>query len=218
MNAARVLGVLCVLCAAAIAAPTLTPDLTGLATLWDGETKMQNALWIENPKELQMGNGRTTVTVARRTLTSLSRQDAAVSTAWTVEPLLKDLEDLKAYLALPDEVFRTKPDVAPLFKAEAEVADRGVVMVDTGDPPGINYDNRISFDAGVGYQVTSALLLTTFYEIRTAISPGSEDAHTINFLASDKLTPRWTVYAIVDFGLTTGAEDYGLTAGASCKF
>lgn len=64
MNAARVLGVLCVLCAAAIAAPTLTPDLTGLATLWDGETKMQNALWIENPKELQMGNGRTTVTVA----------------------------------------------------------------------------------------------------------------------------------------------------------
>jgi len=44
--------------------PTLTPDLSGLATLWDGETKMQNALWLENPKELQVGNGRTTVTLA----------------------------------------------------------------------------------------------------------------------------------------------------------
>ena len=42
--------------------PWLDPD--AMCRLWDGETKMVNALWIENPPELRMGEGRDTAAVA----------------------------------------------------------------------------------------------------------------------------------------------------------
>jgi len=77
---------------------------------------------------------RTTVKVAGRELTSLDRRDPEVNTIWNLEHLLKGPEDLEAYLELPDEFFAFEPDLAPLEKAEELVADRGIVMVDTGDP------------------------------------------------------------------------------------
>ena len=77
---------------------------------------------------------RTTVMVGGRALTCLARRDAAVSTDWGVEHLLKSVADLEAYLQLPDELFQATIDVAPLWKADAEIGDRGIVMVDTGDP------------------------------------------------------------------------------------
>jgi hypothetical protein len=77
---------------------------------------------------------RTTLTVAGRTLTSLARRDPDMHTVWEPEHLLKDPDDLEAYLQLPDEVFAYEPDVASLPAAEQEVGDRGIVMVDTGDP------------------------------------------------------------------------------------
>ena len=77
---------------------------------------------------------RTTVAVAGRTLASLARRDPEVSTVWTIEHLLKDADDLKAYLQLPAEVFEYECDVSNLPAAEEEVGDRGIVMVDTGDP------------------------------------------------------------------------------------
>lgn len=77
---------------------------------------------------------RTTVTVVGRTLTSLDRRDPAVDTVWRLEHLLKDTDDLEAYLQLPDEMFDFAPDLSPLEKAEQLVGDRGIVMVDTSDP------------------------------------------------------------------------------------
>jgi hypothetical protein len=77
---------------------------------------------------------RTTVRAGGRTLTELDRRDAAVDTVWTLEHLLKSPEDIRAFLDLPDEVFAYDYDVANL-KAEAEaLGERGIVMVDTGDP------------------------------------------------------------------------------------
>jgi len=77
---------------------------------------------------------RTTLTVAGRQMTARSRRDAEAATTWQVEHLLKDASDLEAYLQLPDEVFDYEPDVRRLLAAEEEVADRGIVMVDTADP------------------------------------------------------------------------------------
>lgn len=77
---------------------------------------------------------RTTVTVAGRTLTALSRRDPTADTAWQIEHLLKGPEDLEAYLELPDEVFDYGADAAALRAADEAVGDRGIVMVDTGDP------------------------------------------------------------------------------------
>jgi len=77
---------------------------------------------------------RTTVKAGRRKLTSLVRRDPGVNTVWEIEPLLKGPEDLQAYLELPDEFFAFEPELSPLEEAERLVGDRGIVMVDTGDP------------------------------------------------------------------------------------
>jgi len=77
---------------------------------------------------------RTTLTVGGRTMTSLARQDPDVATTWVLEHLLKDADDLRAYLDLPDDVFAEEVDVSGLRAADAEVGDRGIVMVDAEDP------------------------------------------------------------------------------------
>jgi len=77
---------------------------------------------------------RTTLKVAGRTLTSLSRRDPELHTEWTLEHLLKDTADLEAYLHLPDEVFAYEPDLGRLRAEEARIGQRGIVMIDTGDP------------------------------------------------------------------------------------
>jgi uroporphyrinogen-III decarboxylase len=79
---------------------------------------------------------RRTLTVAGRTMTSLTRRDPEVSTTWTVEHLLKNEEDVRAYLQLPDEVFAYEYSVENLRAAEEAVGDAGIVMVDVGDPLG----------------------------------------------------------------------------------
>ncbi len=76
----------------------------------------------------------TTLTVGGRTMTSLTRRDPDVDTVWTVEPLLKSHEDVRAYLELPDEAFSETVDVAPLIEEEQRLGERGIVMVDTEDP------------------------------------------------------------------------------------
>jgi uroporphyrinogen-III decarboxylase len=77
---------------------------------------------------------RRTLTVAGRTMTERTRRDPEVSTTWTVEHLLKDEDDVRAYLQLPDEVFDYTYNVERLRAAEEAVGDAGIVMVDVGDP------------------------------------------------------------------------------------
>jgi len=77
---------------------------------------------------------RVTLTIAGRTMTSLTRRSPEVDTVWTIEHLLKNTDDLKAYLELPDEVFAEEIDVTSLIEEDQKLAERGIVMVDTEDP------------------------------------------------------------------------------------
>jgi uroporphyrinogen-III decarboxylase len=77
---------------------------------------------------------RLTLTVAGRTMTSLTRRDPEVSTTWTIEHLLKDADDVKAYLQIPDQAFAYEFSVEPLRAEEEQLGDAGIVMVDIGDP------------------------------------------------------------------------------------
>jgi hypothetical protein len=77
---------------------------------------------------------RVTLTIAGRTMTSLTQRSPDVDTVWTIEHLLKSVDDLKAYLELPDEVFAEDVDVTGLIEEDRKLGDRGVVMVDTEDP------------------------------------------------------------------------------------
>lgn len=76
----------------------------------------------------------TTLRVGRRTLTQRTRRDPDIDTIWWLEHFLKDADDLKAYLELPDDVLDDEPDVSNLIEMEKRVGDRGIVMVDTADP------------------------------------------------------------------------------------
>ncbi|MHB0999100.1 MAG: uroporphyrinogen decarboxylase family protein [Armatimonadota bacterium] len=77
---------------------------------------------------------KTTLKVAGRTMTSLDRRDPEIATVWALEHLLKDADDLKAYLQLPDEIFSVNIDVSNLFTLEEGIGDKGIIMVDCGDP------------------------------------------------------------------------------------
>jgi hypothetical protein len=76
----------------------------------------------------------TTLKIGGRNMTALTRHTPEVDTIWTVEHLLKNPEDLKAYLELPDEIFTEDVDITSLVEEELELGDRGIIMVDTEDP------------------------------------------------------------------------------------
>jgi hypothetical protein len=77
---------------------------------------------------------RTQLSIAGRTMSSISRRDPDVSTTWALEPLLKDIDDVKAYLQLPDRVFADEVSTDAMRAEEEELGEAGIVMVDTGDP------------------------------------------------------------------------------------
>ncbi len=69
-----------------------------------------------------------------RTLRSLTRRDPDIDTVWTVEHLLKDVEDFRAWIGLPEADFRGTVDPSPVLQIEAALGDSGIVMIDTADP------------------------------------------------------------------------------------
>jgi len=74
------------------------------------------------------------VRTAGRTLTSRTRRDPDVNTTWTEEPLLKDVDDLKALLEIPETSSDGSVDTSSVIEAEAALGDTGIVMIDTPDP------------------------------------------------------------------------------------
>jgi len=76
----------------------------------------------------------TTLRIGGRKMTALTRRSPEVDTIWTVEHLLKNTEDVKAYLELPGEIFAKDVDVTSLIEEDQKLAERGIIMVDTEDP------------------------------------------------------------------------------------
>jgi hypothetical protein len=74
------------------------------------------------------------VRTAGRTLISRTRRDPDVNTTWTEEHLLKDVDDLKALLEIPEPSPDGSVDISQVIEAEAVLGDTGIVMIDTPDP------------------------------------------------------------------------------------
>jgi hypothetical protein len=77
---------------------------------------------------------RVTLQAGGRTLTSLTRRCPDVDTVWTIEHLLKNVDDLRAYLEVPDEIFTEEVDVTALIEEDERLAEKGIIMIDTEDP------------------------------------------------------------------------------------
>ena len=104
---------------------------------WDGSDHtgirdqfVKEKTWEENNSKYT----RITYTINGRQLTSTTRRDKELDTVWTIEHLLKDINDVKLFLQLPDEIFEEKIDISSMEKQEKSLGDSGIVMVDTEDP------------------------------------------------------------------------------------
>ena len=75
-----------------------------------------------------------TIRAGTRVLTERTRRDPDVNTVWVTEHLLKDLDDLRAYLDLPQASFGGVPDPAAILATETALGDTGIVLIDTPDP------------------------------------------------------------------------------------
>lgn len=74
------------------------------------------------------------IRIGGRTLTSRSRRDPDVNTVWTVEHLLKNLDDLRAFMEIPETSPVGTVDTEGIIQTEAALGDTGIVMIDTPDP------------------------------------------------------------------------------------
>lgn len=101
---------------------------------WDSATRSDEFFTSEAYLDHGCRMTRTTLTIAGRVMTSLTRRDPDVDTVWTTEHLLKSIDDVQAYLQLPDEALAETIDASPLIEEEKRLGKRGIVMVDTEDP------------------------------------------------------------------------------------
>lgn len=94
----------------------------------DGILKQET--WLEGDSRFT----RTNIKINGRALTSLRRRDWDIYTTWTVEHLLKNTDDLKLWLQLPDYELDGVPDVSVVLDPEKRIGDGGIVGIDTCDP------------------------------------------------------------------------------------
>ena len=95
---------------------------------WDGSSNIgirsqfvREETWEENDSRFT----RQTFMIRGKELTSLSRRDKNLDTVWTVEYLLKNIDDIKLYLELPDEIFDENIDVSHLGEEERKIRRQG---------------------------------------------------------------------------------------------
>ena len=92
-------------------------DLTTVETWRDGNSRFT----------------RTTIKAPGRTLNSLARRDRDTETVWMLEHFLKSIEDIEAYLQLPEPTIG-EVDVSGILAEEKELGDTGIVSIEFGDP------------------------------------------------------------------------------------
>jgi len=114
--------------------PPRLPTQVGAAGKSDSETCRDE--FFKTKKYIEDGHRfkRVTLKIGGRTMTALTRRSPDIDTVWTVEHLLKNPEELKAYLELPGEIFAEEVNVDNLVEEDKKLGDRGIVMVDTEDP------------------------------------------------------------------------------------
>lgn len=93
-----------------------------------------NYLAAEKWQEGKSRYVKNTISICGRKMTELTRRDADTDTVWKLEHYLKDIDDLKAFVELPFEVFAYQYDCEKLLQFDKELGDAGIAAFDTADP------------------------------------------------------------------------------------
>ncbi len=87
-----------------------------------------------------------------------------------------------------------------------------------GDPPGSDLRNSFGWSVGAAYAVLQPLSVFGFLEGSTAVAPGQADPVEVRVGAEYKLTKVLKLTGSVTRGLTSGAADWGVSAGLALRF
>jgi uroporphyrinogen-III decarboxylase len=101
----------------------------------DWRSRVQNAGAAVEHRSWREGNSRYTRTVwhtPNGDLTTLHRVDDNVHTTWTLEHMLKDIDDIDKYLSIPWEP--PLVDMTRFYREQEKLGERGVMMISVGDP------------------------------------------------------------------------------------
>lgn len=104
---------------------------------WDGSSNTGIRSSVVSEKSWEENDSRfssQTFRIGDRSISSLTRRDKFLDTVWSIEPLLKNSDDVKFFLSLPDEIFDEIIDIGHLIEEEKKLGDKGIIMVDTEDP------------------------------------------------------------------------------------
>lgn len=107
----------------------------GADLLWDPQAGSEG---VAQKTETHYENGSrciaTSLATPGRVLTMRTRQDPGIYTVWTIEPLLKNVEDFQAWLDIPECNAIGRPDVSQALEDERRLGTDGILMIDTPDP------------------------------------------------------------------------------------
>ena len=106
----------------------VSPSWKGVSDNGLGE-RVTNRSWREGDRCFT----RTEIRAPGRTLTSLVRRDRNIQTTWRLEHLLESVEDVEAYLQLPEPTIG-EVDVSGMRAEEEALEETGIVSVEFGDP------------------------------------------------------------------------------------
>lgn len=91
------------------------------------------------------------------------------------------------------------------------LAELGYTLV--GRPAGLDARNRWLYSLGLAYELDAKTTLSSYLDGRTAIFPGNEDPLSILLVGQYKFRPDLRLDAMMEFGLTDGAPDFGFSVG-----
>ncbi len=84
--------------------------------------------WIENNSNYK----KMTYKWKNKNLTYTQRSDDGINTIWTIEHLLKNLDDIDTYLALPYKP--AKINIKNFYDEQNKLGDKGLMMITLADP------------------------------------------------------------------------------------
>ncbi len=111
----------------------LAEEQTDLIRMMKVKSLLKNQPAVRTWEEGRSRFTKTTLLIAGKEYTSLTRRDADIDTIWHLEHLLKSEEDVEAWLTLPQDFFDCTYDVTPHLEQEALLGDKGMVMMDFPD-------------------------------------------------------------------------------------
>lgn len=91
------------------------------------------------------------------------------------------------------------------------LAEFGYTFV--GEPAGLDVENRWLYSVGMAYEVDPKLTLSGYLDGRTAIFEGDENPLSVLLVSQYKIQPGLCWDTLLEFGLTDGAPDIGITLG-----